>query len=110
MQGRTGACRQSWQRRHCASSHGRDNIDEIAAEISKLRAQLCELEHRYTSMLNSKVDDDIGPDWHAIASRPQTTEHFNILSLDGGGVRGLFTAVVLARLVEKEPDMVRCPV
>lgn len=40
-------------------------------------------------------------------SAPKITRYFNILSLDGGGVRGTFEAIVVSRLLEAYPKLLR---
>ena len=42
------------------------------------------------------------------AERTHRGRTYNILSLDGGGVRGIFTACVLARLNQEHPGFLSC--
>lgn len=42
-----------------------------------------------------------------VQTNPEPTRHFNIISLDGGGVRGTIEAVVIDRLLTEYPKLLR---
>lgn len=77
---------------------------EAEAEVARLNAQLSSLQADFERYKRQEVHKGAKP---ALLSGAPGDERrrFNILSLDGGGARGLFTAIVLARLTKEIPDL-----
>jgi hypothetical protein len=83
----------------------RRSVAALQAENVSLRAQHARMEGASTAAApQGSFSHGSAGGW--VAGRGQQRQDgCNVLSLDGGGVRGLFTAVILARLVEEEPRL-----
>eukprot|EP01047_Picozoa_sp_COSAG01_P033415 COSAG01_NODE_2459_length_7655_cov_138.985442_3_plen_276_part_00 len=83
----------------------RRSLAALQAENESLRAQHARMEGASSAAApQGSFSHGCAGGW--VAGRGQQRQDgCNVLSLDGGGVRGLFTAVILARLVEEEPRL-----
>jgi hypothetical protein len=115
--------------RAMSSATSRQDPVALAREVARLRTQLHEarkeLRASKLALRATRADtaatlgrDDVseGPNSSTpsrrsrsitdeLVSSSRVRRRFRILALDGGGVRGLFTAQVLARLVKEEPRL-----
>lgn len=81
---------------------GKEKITEIKTSLNDFLSKRKQLEERVACIINEKAKSDL-----LLAHPYDPKRPYRILSIDGGGMKGILEALILKRIVDKHPNFLK---